>query len=57
MISRIETGIRDRGWKPDCTSVLGAVKWYFRAETGGSPGMVSIYKPILDKYFAAPIPA
>jgi hypothetical protein len=57
MIDHIRTGISKHGWKPDCTAVLGAIKWYFREETGASPGMVALYKPILDKYFAAPLPA
>jgi hypothetical protein len=56
MIRRMEDGINNRGWKPDCTSAFGALKWYFRTEAGGSPGLAMMYKPILEKYFAGPIP-
>jgi hypothetical protein len=55
MADRISKGIR-RGWRPDCSSVVGVFKWYFREEAGGYPGMLTLFKPILDKYFAAPIP-
>jgi len=55
MVSRIDQGIKNAGWKPDCPNVLGALKWYFREESGGGPGMVALYKPIIEKYFAAPI--
>jgi hypothetical protein len=57
MIRRMEDGINNLGWKPDCSSVLGVFKWYFRVEAGGSPGFTAMYKPILDTYFAAPIPS
>ncbi len=57
MIDRIRTGINRHGWKPDCTGVLGAMKWYFREEEGGNPGIVTLYKPILARYFAASVPA
>ena len=54
-IRRIEAGIK-AGWRPDCTNVFGALKWYFRHETGGNWGIPIIYKPIYDTYFAGPIP-
>jgi hypothetical protein len=57
MINRMEDGINNLGWKPDCTSVFGVLKWYFRAEERGSPGLATMYKPILDSYFAGPIPS
>ena len=57
MIRRIEDGIINRGWKPDCTSAFGVLKWYFRAEAGGSPGLATMYKPVLDAFFAGPIPS
>jgi hypothetical protein len=60
MIGRIETGINMQGeqrWKADCTNVLGALKWYFRAETGASPGLVELYRPILDEFFWGPVGA
>jgi len=54
MIDRMETGIK-KGWKPDCTNVVGVFRWYFRAEAGGSPGLAKMYEPILSAYCAAPI--
>jgi len=57
MIRRMEDGINNRSWKPDCTSVFGVFKWYFRAEAGGSPGLAALYKPILDVHFGGPIPS
>jgi hypothetical protein len=56
MVQRIQDGIKNKGWKPDCTSVVGVMRWYFRAEAGGSPGLATLYEPILNLYFAAPIP-
>ncbi len=55
MIERINRGIKNHGWRPDCTNVQGVMKWYFREETGGNFGMVALYKPILDRYFSASI--
>lgn len=54
MSESFKQGIKTFGWKPECTNVLGSLRWYFREESGGGPGMVTLYKPILDKYFAAP---
>lgn len=51
----VEAGVKKYGWKPDCTNVAGAMKWYFRAESGGSPGLAELYKPILDRFFWAPV--
>jgi hypothetical protein len=50
MIRRIEAGIKS-GWKPDAPRVLGALRWYFRAETGGSPGLAEVYEPIVRRWF------
>jgi hypothetical protein len=55
MVKRMDDGINNRGWKPDCTNVAGVLRWYFRAEEGGGPGFAPLYQPIFDKYFAAPI--
>jgi hypothetical protein len=54
-IRRIEAGI-NAGWNPDCTNAFGALKWYFRYESGGNWGMPNLFKPIYDTYFAGPIP-
>lgn len=50
MRRRMDEGIRS-GWKPDCPRVLGAIRWYFRAESGGSPGLAAIYEPIVKRWF------
>ena len=47
MIRRIEKGIKD-GWKADCPHPLGALRWYFRAESGGSPALAELFAPIVD---------
>lgn len=52
---RIREGI-SRGWKPDCPTVLGAFRWYFRSEAGGSPGLAELYEPIIRRHLAGPIP-
>ena len=52
MIKRIKTGI-EGGWKPDCPEALGALRWYFRAESGGSSALPELYAPIIDAYLAA----
>ena len=36
MACRLDDGIA-HGWTPDCPRVLGALRWYFRPETGGNP--------------------
>ncbi|MEK7994975.1 MAG: hypothetical protein AAB403_14310, partial [Planctomycetota bacterium] len=44
MCHRIDLG-RAAGWKPDedCPPILGALRWYFRAESEGSPGLAELY--------------
>lgn len=49
MQQRIRGGIA-AGWKPDCPRVLGALRWYFRAESGGCSSLAELYEPIIDKY-------
>jgi hypothetical protein len=50
MKRRMDTGIKS-GWKPDCARILGALRWYFRAESGGSPGLAALYEPIVKRWF------
>jgi hypothetical protein len=50
MAGLIDDGIR-ANWKPDCPRILGALRWYFRAETGGSPGLAELYAPIIQQWF------
>jgi hypothetical protein len=45
-IARIRAGIQ-QGWIADCHPVVGALRWYFRYEAGGSPLLAEIYKPIV----------
>lgn len=49
--SRIQQWIDDKV-SPDtgCTPVFGALRWYFRAENGGNPGIGELYRPIVDDY-------
>jgi hypothetical protein len=46
---RMEESI-DKPWKPDCPRVLGALRWYFRAETGGNPELAELYAPIVKQW-------
>lgn len=50
MQRRIDDGIK-QGWKSDCPRVLGAIRWYCRAESGGSPGLAALYEPIVARWF------
>jgi len=50
MIARIKEGI-NIGWNPDCSPIIGALRWYFREESGGNPDIAEIYKPIIDYLF------
>jgi hypothetical protein len=51
MQQRIALGISN-GWKPDCPRVLGALRWYFRIETGGCPALAELYRPIIDQFMS-----
>jgi len=51
MAERIDDGMR-RGWAPDCPRILGALRWYFRAETGASSALAELYAPIVDEYLS-----
>jgi hypothetical protein len=52
---RMDNGIA-KGWKPDadCPPVLGALRWYFRAESKGNPELAELYAPIVRKWFNSP---
>jgi hypothetical protein len=49
---RMDPGIA-KGWKPDgdCPPVLGALRWYFRAESKGNPELAELYAPMVRKWF------
>lgn len=41
-----------QGVSPDahCSPALGALRWYFRPETGGNPAIAELYRPVVDEY-------
>jgi hypothetical protein len=43
--------IKRSGQPPDCPRILGALRWYFRAESGGCPGLAELYRPIIREWF------
>lgn len=49
MTARIRKGIAE-GWQPDCPRVLGALRWYFRAESKGNPELAELYAPIVEAF-------
>lgn len=51
MIERMKAGIAAK-WKrdPDVPNVLGALRWYFRAESGGSPALAELYAPVVRRW-------
>lgn len=55
MIDRIEKGIA-AGWQPNCSSTLGAFRWYFRSEAGANAGMARMYRPLINCYLGAATP-
>jgi hypothetical protein len=46
----IDQGIGTVPPDADCSPVFGALRWYFRPENGGNPGIAELYRPIVDKY-------
>lgn len=48
----IDQGIDAIPPDPGCSPVYGALRWYFRPETGGNPGIADLYRPIVDGYFS-----
>jgi hypothetical protein len=51
MANRIRSGIA-QGWTPDCPAVLGALRWYFRVESDGSPALAELYRPIVQQFLS-----
>jgi hypothetical protein len=51
MKARIRTGIAS-GWKTDCPRVLGALRWYFRAESGGCSSLAELYEPMVNRWLS-----
>jgi hypothetical protein len=51
MKARITTGIA-AGWTPDCPRVLGALRWYFRAESGGCSKLAELYEPMVTRWLS-----
>jgi hypothetical protein len=51
MIERCRHGVDSERWQVDCPRVLGALRWYFRAESKGNPALAELYEPIVQKYF------
>lgn len=51
MLARMKEGINVKKWTPDCPRFVGAFRWYNRAEAGGSPGLATLWEPILTKWF------
>lgn len=51
MQGRIQVGIR-AGWKAECAPVLGALRWYFRAESGGCSALAELYAPAIEKWLS-----
>jgi hypothetical protein len=49
MKSRIKAGIAS-GWKTDCPRVLGALRWYFRPESGGCSSLAELYEPMVNEW-------
>lgn len=46
---RMNAGING-GWQPDASAVLGAPRWYHRAEKGANPQLAELYAPIIAKF-------
>jgi hypothetical protein len=51
MLDAIKSGIA-KGWKPDCPRVLGALRWYFRAESGGCSSLAELYEPMVNRWLS-----
>jgi hypothetical protein len=51
MINEIRKGIAT-GWKTDCPRVLGALRWYFRAESGGCSTLAELYEPMVNRWLS-----
>jgi hypothetical protein len=42
-----------RSTDPGCSPAFGALRWYFRPESGGNPGIAELYRPIVNDYLVA----
>lgn len=51
MQNRIKAGI-NKGWKAECPPVLGALRWYFRAESGGCSSLAELYEPAIQRWLS-----
>jgi len=51
MKARIKAGIAT-GWTTDCPRVLGALRWYFRAESGGCSILAELYEPMVNRWLS-----
>lgn len=51
MRDRIQNGVAS-GWQQDCPPVLGALRWYFRAESGGCSALAELYAPVIDRWLS-----
>ena len=52
MKKNIKKGIAEEGWKPDCPRVLGALRWYFRAESNGCSSLAELYEPMVNRWLS-----
>lgn len=50
MNKRMIEGIAS-GWTADCHPIIGALRWYFRPESGAGWGPAAIYEKVLSLYF------
>ena len=50
MAARVAKGIAD-GWQKDCHPIIGALRWYFRYETGAGWGPAAIYEQVVQTIF------
>lgn len=48
MKTAIDRGV-GRGWQPDCHPVVGALRWYFRPETGAGWGPALIWERVVEE--------
>ena len=49
MQRRIKAGIA-KGWKAECAPALGALRWYFRPESGGCSSLAELYAPAIQRW-------
>jgi hypothetical protein len=49
MKDEIKNGIA-AGWRPECHPVIGALRWYCRAESNGGWGPATLYEQVINQY-------